>query len=229
MSGSLRVLSSMATREVLLAAIVLYGREHPIRVDLESAGGVDVARRVSAGEATDVLVLASDAIDKLVRSGQLRSAGRRDLMLSEIAMGVRTGTVHPQASDEESLRNLVLHAPSLSYSTGPSGMYLERLFDRWGILDKIRPRIVVPPPGVPVARLIAAGHVSLGFQQLSELKNVSGVEVVGSLPAAIQHTTIFTAGISSVCNDVGEASRFLEFVASDVADAIKRRHGMTPI
>ena len=218
----------MAPREVLNAAAALYGALYPTRIDLESAGGVDVARRLSAGESADVVVLASDAIDTLIGTGRVLD-GTQDLMSSGIAMGVPTGATHSLPADEQAVRNLVLDAPSLGYSTGPSGRYLEGLFNRWGIHDQVGPRIVIPPPGVPVARLIATGEIALGFQQLSELLHQPGVDVLASLPASIQFRTVFTAGVCTSCRSPLEANRFIRFTISKSADTIMHRHGMAPI
>ncbi len=229
MSDVLRVLSSMAPRDVLAAGIALYHERSSNRVAAEAAGGVDAARRVSSGEAVDVVVLASDAIGKLIAGGALTEAGRTDLMTSGIAAAVRAGTPHPDMTDETALEKAVLGAASVSYSTGPSGTYLEKLFERWGILATIRDRIVIPPPGVPVARLVAAGQAALGFQQLSELINVPGVEVAGALPAPIQHITTFTAGISRTCVNSAAADDFLSFMASPQLDLLKQHHGMAPV
>lgn len=228
MPGTLKILSSMAPRGVIAGAIALYRAHCPNRIEAQAAGGVDVARRVSSGEAIDIVVLASDAIDKLITGGTLVEAGRVDLMTSGIAAAVRAGTLHPDIANEAALKKAVLDAASVSYSTGPSGTYLETLFDRWGILAIIRDRIVIPSPGVPVAHLVAAGDVVLGFQQLSELMNAQGVDVLGALPAPIQHTTTFTAGISRTCEDFAAANDFLSFMASPQADALKQRHGMAP-
>ncbi len=229
MPNALKILSSMASREVLAEGIALYRERSPKRIEAEAAGGVDVARRVSAGEVVDVVVLASDAIDKLIAGGSLADAGRVNLMTSGIAAAVRTGTPHPDMADEASLRKAVLGAASVSYSTGPSGTYLEALFARWGILAAIRDRVIVPPPGVPVARLVAAGGAALGFQQLSELLNAPDVDVVGELPTAIQHTTTFAAAIARTCADRAAANDFLSFMASPQADALKQRHGMAAV
>jgi molybdate transport system substrate-binding protein len=226
MPRDLRALTSMAPREVVLEAAALFQRQHAIRIEVQSAGGVDVARRVAAGEAVDIVVLASDAIDKLAASGDLLSAGRVDLMKSAIAIGVRAGTPHPAAADEQALKALVLGAHSLSYSTGPSGQYLERLFARWGIYDQVRERIIIPAPGVPVAQLIAAGKVQLGFQQLSELISAPGVEVAALLPGTVQHLTTFRAAISASCENPDQARLFAQFAASGALDETRKRQGM---
>lgn len=219
----------MAPRDVLAAGIALYHEGSSNRIAIEAVGGVDVARRVSSGEAVDVVVLASDAIGKLIAGGALVDAGRIDLMTSSVAAAVRAGIPHPDMTNEATVKEAVLGAASLGYSTGPSGVYLEKLFERWGILADIRDRIVIPPPGVPVARLVAAGDVALGFQQLSELINVPGVEVAGALPAPIQLITTFTAGISRTCVNSPAANDFLSFMASPRVDLLKQRHGMAPV
>jgi molybdate transport system substrate-binding protein len=227
MTTILKLLSSMAPREALLAAIALYQQSHAITLRAEAAGGVDVARRIAAGEAVDIVVLSSDAIDKLIQEGHLSADSRTDLMNSEIAVAVPAGSEHPSLADENAVKNAVVAAASVSYSTGPSGRYLEKLFARWGILESLRPRIIVPPPGVPVARLVASGEVKLGFPQLSELRGAPGIDVVGPLPAQIQQVTTFTAALTTTGSQTDSASAFLAFLASSDLDARKQHHGMT--
>lgn len=225
-SSPLKLISSMATRAVLAEILAEYSQASATAVAAEAAGGVDVAKRVRAGEAVDVVVLASHVIDALIDERKLLAGSRVDLVRSSIAVAVRAGVPKPDIATEEATKRAVTAARTLSYSTGPSGVYLEKLFTRWGVLDAIRDRIVVPPPGVPVASLVADGRAELGFQQLSELLNKPGVEVVGPLPPAIQAVTIFSAGISNRCARPEAARALLGYLASPAVSDIKRRHGM---
>lgn len=214
----------MATRALLAELTAAYGQP----VSIESVGGVDAAKRVLAGEVFDVVVLASDAIDKLVAAGRVVADSKVDLVTSGVSVAVPAGTAHPDIASEESLKRAVLAAPSLGHSTGPSGVQLARLFDRWGVAEQIAPRLVQAPPGVPVAALVARGEVALGFQQLSELMNVKGIDVVGPLPPAIQITTTFSAGLCAASAQPGAARALLTFLASPDKAATKQRHGMEP-
>jgi molybdate transport system substrate-binding protein len=218
----------MATRELLNELVAQFQRSTKQTVTSEAAGGVDVAKRVRAGEAVDVVILSSTAIDSLIAAGSLLP-GRVDLVKSGVSIAVRAGAPHPDVSSEEGVKQAVLAAKTLSYSTGPSGVYLEKLFERWGILAQIRDRIVVPPPGVPVGSLVAKGDVALGFQQLSELMTLPGIEVVGDLPPAIQTITMFSGGISSGCAHPETAQALLDFLAAPAAAATKKRFGMEPV
>jgi len=226
MAASMKVISSMATRELLAALAAQYADAAGHAVVAEAAGGVDVAKRVAAGEAVDVVVLAANAIDKLIADGALLAGTRVDLVKSGVAIAVQAGAAEPAIATEADVRAAVLAAPSLSYSTGPSGVYLEKLFERWGILEQIRDRIVVPPPGVPVGSLVASGKVVLGFQQLSELINLEGIKVLGPLPDAIQTMTVFAGGISASSAAPDAARKLLEFMASQQVAPLKQQHGM---
>lgn len=222
----LKLISSMATRELLveLAAQCSQALAQPLTT--EAAGGVDVARRVYADEEVDLVVLASNAINKLIAEGKLLADSRVDLVQSGIAIAVRAGAAHPDIRSEDAVKHAVLAAKTPSYSTGPSGVYLEQLFTRWGILDEISSKIVVPPPGMAVGTLLARGDSDLGFQQLSELINLSGIEVLGPLPASIQTMTTFSGGISTRCQNPEAARRVLAYMASPTTTAAKRRHGL---
>lgn len=221
-------ISSMATRQLLSKLASDYQQRSGQTVQIESVGGVDAAKRVAAGEVFDVVVLASDAMDKLIAAGHVQADSRVDLVHSGVAVAVRAGAPLPDLSSEAAVRAAVLAAPRLSYSTGPSGVALAQLFERWGIADEIRPRIITPPPGVPVGSLLAKGEVDLGFQQLSELIHLPGITVVGALPAAIQITTTFTAGVCSTATQPDAARALLAFLASPEAHEAKRRQGMDP-
>jgi molybdate transport system substrate-binding protein len=122
----------------------------------------------------------------------------------------------------------VLNARSLSYSTGPSGVYLTRLFERWGIAEEIKNRIVQAPPGVPVGSLVADGKVELGFQQLSELMNLAGIDVLGPLPPEIQTVTTFSGGVSTTSMQPEAVRALLGFMASPAVAETKIRNGMEP-
>ena len=228
MSKEIRGISSMATRLVLAELADAYQQRTGVRVAIESVGGVDAAKRVQAGEAFDVVILASDAIDKLVASGHVVAGSRVDLVHSGVAIAVREGATPPDVSTEEALRQAVLAARTVSYSTGPSGVALAKLFERWGIADQIRDRIVTPPPGIPVGSLVAKGEVELGFQQLSELINLPGINVLGPMPQAVQIVTTFSGGVCA-CSAQADAVRgMLAFMASPDAAEPKRRQGMDP-
>lgn len=171
----------MATKPLLADLVKLYQAHAPeVQIHVESVGGVDAAKRVQAGEAFDGVVLASDAIDKLIASGHVLAGSRADLVRSGVAVAVPTGHPLPDISSEEALKAAILAAPTLGYSTGPSGVQLAKQFETWGIAERIAPRIVQAPPGVPVGALVAKGEVALGFQQLSEMLGVTGIAIVGA-------------------------------------------------
>ena len=119
-------------------------------------------------------------------------------------------------------------ARSIGNSTGPSGAHLARLLERWGIADIVAPRLVQAPPGVPVGALVARGDADLGFQQLSELMDVPGLDIVGALPPEIQEVTVFAGAVCSASTRREDAAALLAYLASPDASSAKRRHGMEP-
>jgi len=230
---ALHGISSMATRQVLGELALAFEQASGHSLSFESVGGVDAAQRVAEGEVFDVVVLASDAIDKLIGAGHLQSGSRVDWVRSGVSAAVRQGATWPDLSSAEAVKQAVLQAPTVGYSTGPSGVALFKRFEAWGITEPLRGRLLQARPGVPVALMVANGEVALGFQQLSELLNVKGIDIVGPLPDAIQITTTFSAGFpashSSDPTRLAAAQAFLDLIGSPKADAVKRRYGMLPV
>ena len=226
--GVLTGISSMATRRVLAELSAIYENRSGQRVAVEFVGGVDAARRVEAGEAFDFVVLAAAAIDKLAVAGRIDPHTRRVIARSRVAIAVPTGAKRPDLGSEEALRDALLAVNRIGYSTGPSGEHLTRLLQRWGIADLVAPRMVKAPPGVPVGTLVARGEVDVGIQQLSELMDLPGVEIAGTLPPAIQEITAFTGAVCEPSAQRAAANALLSFCASSLADATKLKYGMEP-
>jgi molybdate transport system substrate-binding protein len=227
-NSPLRMISSMATRQVLANLIAAHERAGGAASVLEAVGGVDAARRVQAGEAFDIVVLAANALAQLESAGKTVGGSTVALVRSGVSVAVPARAPAPDISTEEAVKAAVLAAPTLGYSTGPSGTHLLKTFERWGILDTVRERIVQAPPGVPVARLVAQGEVALGFQQLSELLHAPGITIVGPLPPGMQLMTTFSAALATTCQQPVAALALLAYLASPAADEAKRRQGMEP-
>lgn len=216
------VLSSMAMRGLLADLAASWTG----RVTLEAVGGVDAARRVREGETVDVVVMADGPMRALEADAFLVPGSLQPMAISTMAIAMRTGDVPPSLADASAVRRAIEAAERVGYSTGPSGEYLLRLLDQWGIRHPLGDRLVQAPPGVPVAQLLANGTVGLAFQQMSELVGVPGVSVVGPLPPEIQLETIFTVGVTMTARDPQTARRFITVLTAREAITIKDRHGL---
>lgn len=220
-------ISSMATRQVLAALAERAAQAGGPRIVFESVGGVDAARRVAAGERFDLVCLAADALDKLLAAGHVQGP-RVDLVRSAMAVAVREGAARPDIGTEAALREAVAAAPSVGYSTGPSGNHLLALIERWGLKDALAGRLVQAPPGVPVAQLVARGDAALGFQQMPELAGQPGITVLGALPGAAAQITTFSAALGVGTARADATRALLAQFNDDEAAAIKRRCGLEP-
>jgi len=228
MSTRITGISSMATREFLAEVVDAWRQRGGPEVVLESIGGVDAARRVHEGEAFEIVVLAADAIAKLAAAGRIVAGSETELARCGVAIAVRRGAVRPAIDTEDALRQAVLSARAVGHSTGPSGAALRKHFTRWGIAETLRGRVVEAPPGTPVGTLVARGEVELGFQQLSELIHVEGIDVIGSMPPGLETVTTFCGAICAASAQPEAGRALLDFIRSPAADDARRRHGMQP-
>ena len=229
MRRRITVLSSMATRHILMDLARDYELRNGIPVEIRSLGGVEAEKLARAGEPADVIVLASKVMRSLEADGRIAAGSVMDFARSEMAVAVPAGSERPAVDSEEAVRQAVLEARRLCYSTGPSGDHVKALCEKWGLAESVLARALIAPPGVPVASLVAGGEADFGFQQLSELLGQPGIEIAGSLPPAIQAVTVFSAGVSTASMEPEIAGVFVAYLASAETGVTKRRHGMEPL
>jgi molybdate transport system substrate-binding protein len=221
-------LSSMATRHILADLARDYELGHGVKVEIRSMGGVEAAKLARAGERVDIVALASKVMRELEAEGHIARGSMRDFARSEIGIAVPAGAPRPGVDHEKAVRQAMIEAKRVGYSTGPSGDHFKALCERWGLSDSVLARALKAPPGVPVATLVANGEADLGVQQLSELIGQPGIEVVGPLPGEIQAVTVFSAGVSTASAEPEAAQALVAYLASAATQAAKRRHGMEP-
>jgi molybdate transport system substrate-binding protein len=227
-SAAISGIASMAVAQALKVLCADYASRTAASVDVIAIGGVDAFRRVAAGEALDFVVLADAAIGKLAAAGHVDAASRVGFAMAAMAAAVPSGIAVPTLADGDAVRDAVLRAPRVAYSTGPSGQYLLELLARWGIAEEVRGRLVQAPPGVGVATLLARGDAALGFQQLSEMLGAPGITIAGPLPPDIQRITRFVAAVCTQAPQPAASRALLAWLAGDAAAVAKRRYGLAP-
>jgi molybdate transport system substrate-binding protein len=224
--ADITVLSTLATEQAYHDLLPRFEQETGHQVTTSFTGTVDVKKRIAAGEAFDLLIMASTDIDAFIAAGVLAPGSRADLASSGVAL--RSGAAKPDIGSVDALKAALLAARTVGYSTGPSGDYVLGLFERLGIADAIKPKLRLAATGTFVGSLIANGEAELGFQQMSELTHYAGIDLVGPLPAEVQKTTIFACGISAKAKTPAAAHEFAGWLTAPAAAAVYRRRGLQP-
>jgi molybdate transport system substrate-binding protein len=187
-----------------------------------------VPTRIQRGEPIDVVIMVGSALGNLIKEGKVIADSRVDLARSPIGVAVRAGAPKPDISSVDALRRALLAAKSIAYSDSASGVYVStELFKRLGIVDQVasKSRMI---PAEPVGAVIARGEAEIGFQQVSELKPIAGIDLLGRLPPELQKITIFSAGIVVGAREPEAAKALITFLASPAAAAAIRETGMEP-
>lgn len=219
----------MATRALLDKLAAAWFCRTNLSVSFHAMGGVDALQHVLAGVHYDLVVLASNAIEELVAAGKANGSSRIDFVRSGVGVAIATGALRPVIDTQDALRDVVVRASSIGYSTGPSGVALLALFERWNVLDQIRGQLLQARPGVSVGSMVARGEVALGFQQDSELIGIEGIQLLGPMPSGTEIVTIFSAALVTGCSHAAQAGAFLEFMNSSDSDRTKKRFGLSSV
>jgi molybdate transport system substrate-binding protein len=184
--------------------------------------------RLERGEAIDVVIMASPALDVLIKQGKVRADSRVDLVQSKIGMAVKSGAPKPDISTVDALKRTLLAAKSIAYSDSASGVYLStELFPKLGIVDQIKGKSRKIEAD-PVGGVVATGEFEIGFQQISELRPVKGIDIVGELPPGAQKVTVFAAAIPATSKHPEAAKALIQWLASPAAYAAIKKSGLEP-
>jgi molybdate transport system substrate-binding protein len=185
--------------------------------------------RLERGEAADVLIMVGYALDNLAKEGKVISDSRVELVKSPIGVAVKSGTPKPDISNADALRRALLAVKTVAYSDSASGVYVStEMFGKLGITDAMKDK-ARKIPATPVGEIVARGDAEIGFQQVSELKPVEGIDIVGPLPDELQKITVFSAGIASVSKEPDAGKALIRFLASPAARGEIVKSGMDPI
>ena len=185
--------------------------------------------RLERGEAADVLIMVGYALGDLIKQGKVVADSRVDLVRSPIGVAVKSGAAKPDISSADAVKRALLAAKSVAYSDSASGVYVStEMFKKLGIADAMKDK-TAKIPATPVGEIVARGDAEIGFQQISELKPVSGIDIVGPLPDELQKITVFSAGIASVSKEPVAGKALINFLASPAAHDTLVRSGLEPI
>jgi len=226
----IRAVSSGGFKAALLAHVPAFEREtgHKVAIEWGSSLGTaptSIPSRLQRGEPLDLVILSGDALDGLIAQGRIVAGSRVDLARSGIGVAVRAGASRPDIGSVDAFKRALRQARSIAHSSSASGVYLESLFRRLGMAAELAPKIR-KVEGEPVGQVVARGEAEIGFQQVSELLPVAGIDFVGPLPADIQEITVFAAGIPASASHPDAARALIEFLTSPVAAPIIRKCGM---
>jgi len=185
--------------------------------------------RLARGEPADVLIMVGYALDDLAKQGKVVADSRVELVKSPIGIAVKAGAPKPDISSADAIKRALLAAKSIAYSDSASGVYVStEMFQKLGIAEQMKDK-AKKIPAEPVAGVVARGDAEIGFQQISEMLPVPGIDIVGQLPPDLQKITVFSAGIATVSKEPDAGKALIKFLASPAASAAIVKSGMEPI
>ena len=228
-----RVMSAGATAPAYLQLIPRFESTAKLKaVTLATSTGLGaqaIVARVRAGEPVDVVLIASNVMDDLVKDGLIRKDSRIDIARSSIGMAVRAGARRPDITTIDGLKQAILNARSIAVSSQISGIYLtNELFPKLGVAEQAAPKTIKVEKGV-AGDLVASGEAEIAFQQISELRAVKGIDYVGPLPASVQRVSVFSAGIAAKAPNPSGAKALIDLVLSAAGQDVMKRSGLDPI
>ncbi len=227
-AAELKLLASGALREAYLEVLPQFEQATGHKVTAAWSSSPDIQKRVAAGEAADLVILGNSGTEELIKQGKLASGSRISFAKSGIGVAVRAGAPRPDIGSADALKRSVLAAKSVAYSAGASGIYMASMFQKLGISDEVKSKAAQVKPGEPVGEVVARGEAEIGFQQVSELIHVKGIDYLGALPAELQHITVFSGGIPSAAKQVDAAMALAQFLTAPPAAPTLRKHGLEP-
>jgi molybdate transport system substrate-binding protein len=225
-AAGIKMIASNAVREPYGELLPAFEKNTGHKVTVDWGGTVDIVKRVESGEISDLVIIPAARINDLIAKGRL--ASRTDLVRSGVGIATRAGVPRPDVSSVEALRSTLLAAKSIVLSSGPSSLYMPTLFQKMGIADAVKSKIIQIAPGLGVGDTLARGEGEIGFTQMSELMSVKGIQYLGPLPAEVQFVTVFSAGLHASAPAPDAARALLKFLTGPDAAPVLKSHGKEP-
>jgi len=226
MSGDIKIISGGAMRRFLSEALPLFEQESGHKVAIQFGLTREMKAAIEAGAPFDLALLPRSALDELVQAGKIAAGSITDVVRSLVGLMVRTGAPAPDISSVEAFKSVLRRAKAISYSKGPSGLYVAELLQRLRLAGEMEHKTVFAI-GRPVGEVIARGEAEIGMQQIIENQPVEGAHLVGPLPAELINYVMYSAGFApAAARSPGEA--FVRFLGSPEAVRIIRTKGMEP-
>jgi molybdate transport system substrate-binding protein len=224
----IRMLSTLGLMGAMRSLSSAFEDATGIHVDADFAPTLALLKRLRDGEAADLVILTREGLDEMIGEGRVVAESAADLARSFVGIAVRAGQVHPDISSEAALRKTLLAARSVAYSRlGASGVYFAQLIVRMGIAAEINAKAAIVEQGFTAERLVS-GAADLAVQQISELKQVEGIEVIGPIPHNLQTPAVFSAGRMASAKQADAADRLLRYLASPEVVPVLRQSGLEP-
>jgi molybdate transport system substrate-binding protein len=227
MPSEIKVLSSIATREAYLELVPQFEKSSGHKVATTWSGTTAIMQTMAgAKEQYDLVVISSTELEELIRQGKIIPGSRVDLAKSGIGIAVRAGAKHPDVSTAEALKQALLAAKTVGYTSGPSGVYIAALIERMGIGAELKAKHRSVPSGGTVGTIVATGEAEIGFQQVSELVHIPGIDYIGPLPAEVQCVTVFSSGVQTGAAAPDAAKALQQFLTTPSAQGVMTKHGL---
>ena len=227
MASEIKVISSVAFKDAYLAMQAGFEQSSGHKVTTLWLPTVEIMQRLKAGESADLVIIASNGIEELMRLGKIQNMSAQPYVKSGIGIGMQRGSAKPDISSSEALKQALLNAKSVAYSTGPSGVYLVSLFERLGITKALAPKLKIIQ-GEPVGAVVERGEAEIGLQQIPEILSVPSIDYVGPLPSDIQSITVFSFGIHEQVRDKNAVQAWIKTLTSKDAVLPIKKYGLEP-
>ena len=224
--AEIKVLSSIATREAYLELVPQFEKSSGHTVATTWAGTTAIMQRMAAGETYDLVMISSSELNELTRQGKIVSGSRVDLAKSGIGVAVRAGAPRPDVRSADALKKALLAAKTVGYTSGPSGVYMAALIERMGIAAEVKPKHRTVPSGGTVGTIVASGDAEIGFQQVSELVHIPGIDYIGPLPPEVQCITVFSCGLQTGATQPDAAKALVAYLTTAAAKTVMQKHGL---
>lgn len=227
-AAEIKVVGSPGFREAYTELVPGFEKRTGSKVTTNWGGVNEVAKRVAEGETADIVILPVAQIDDLIAKGKLVAPTKVIVANSGVGVAVKAGAPKIDLSSGDNVRNALLGAKSIAYSTGPSGAHMADLIRKWGIENQLKGKIVISPADTPVGVVVARGQAEIGFQQVSELVHVKGIDYLGALPPDINEITVFAAAVHGQARSPDAARALIKYLSAPEAAPVIRKTGMEP-
>lgn len=224
----LHISAAISLSEALEELKDLFESEFDVTLIFYFGGSGKLAQQIEQGAPGDVYISANEEwMDMLIEKNLVEKdsytpiVGNRLVFINRIDVTLEKDNLHVLSSP--AIKQIAIGHPD----TVPAGYYAKMALENSDLWDSVEEKMIYTQDVRQVATYVETGNAEVGFTYESDLIHAENVEVLSYVDESLYEPIIYPGAIRTDANEVELAEQFLQFLTTERAQEVFKKHGFS--